>query len=53
METLAPERVDSVTPSTVFRHDSTADHSIYNADFRDKAWDVVEGPGSRLTTARS
>jgi len=33
---LSSESVPSVTPSAVFRYDSTADQYIYNADFRDK-----------------
>jgi hypothetical protein len=36
-EELTTEPVSSVTPSSVFRYDSTADQYIYNADFRDKA----------------
>ncbi|MGH2995503.1 MAG: PxKF domain-containing protein, partial [Gaiellaceae bacterium] len=31
------ENVGSVTPSTTFRYDATADQYVYNADFRDKA----------------
>jgi subtilisin family serine protease len=29
-----PEEVGSVTPSTIFRYDPTADQYVYNADFR-------------------
>ncbi len=56
-DVLLTEEVGSVTPSTTFRYDPSADQYIYNADFRDKAvgscWRVKVSLDDGFTTMSS